>query len=409
MRLIRDRSVSRILISSVPSTFGAEATGVLLPLVAVISLHASPFEVGALSAALSAPFVILSLVVGAWLDRSNDLVRVVTWSQILRAVILGGITLAAVGQSLTIALMFGAMALFGTLNVIYSLALRILVFRASETNSSAVNANATLEAARQVISVGGPAAAGGVAALVGPPQALIISVVCFLASAMLYRGRHDERAGTSASAGLPSRWRTGLTHVLRTPVLRLTALEGAWLNTCYAAAVAVLPVHLVRVVHLNSAQVGLYYAYLAMWGLIASSVSKRALNRLTVVSFLLVSAVLLFVPVMVVSQSGDGALSLPALAIGGITAAGLVLLNVLIATVPKVCASEADTGKVLSAVRFFSWSGIALGGLLGGLLATAFGSGAALLVVAAGGLVVPLLLAIPHGHMIRQRIDVDST
>jgi len=409
MSLIRERSVSRILISSVPSTFGAEAAGVLLPLVAVISLQATPFEVGALSAALSAPFVILSLAVGNWLDRSTDLIRLVTWSQVLRAAILGGVALAAVGQSLSVAVMFGALLLFGSFNVVYSLALRILVFRASETNSSAVNANAILEAARQIISVGGPAAAGGVAALLGPPRALLISVACFLISAVLYRGRHNQRVETVPSGGSHSSWRTGVARVLRTPVLRLTALEGAWLNTCYAAAAAVLPVHLVRVVHLSSAQVGLYYAYLALWGLIGSTVSKRALNRLTVVSFMLASAIFLFIPVMAVSQARVGVLSLAALAVGGITAAGLVLLNVLIATVPKVCASETDTGKVLSAVRFFSWTGIALGGLLGGFLATAFGSGTALLVVAAAGLVVPLLFAIPHGQMTRHRINVDST
>ncbi|NED84294.1 MFS transporter, partial [Streptomyces sp. SID11233] len=49
--------------------FGASVTSVSMPLIAVATLHAGPFTVGLLTAASWAPWLLIGLPAGAWVDR----------------------------------------------------------------------------------------------------------------------------------------------------------------------------------------------------------------------------------------------------------------------------------------------------------------------------------------------------
>src|SRR5512140_3352409 len=71
--LLRDAVYRRLWISILTSSFGAQVTMLALPLTAAVLLHASPTQMGVLTAMEIVPFVLFSLPSGVWLDRVRKL------------------------------------------------------------------------------------------------------------------------------------------------------------------------------------------------------------------------------------------------------------------------------------------------------------------------------------------------
>ena len=71
--LLRDTAYRRLWTSILISSLGGQVTMLALPLTAVVLLHATPTQMGLLVAMEIAPFVLLSLPSGVWLDRVRKL------------------------------------------------------------------------------------------------------------------------------------------------------------------------------------------------------------------------------------------------------------------------------------------------------------------------------------------------
>ena len=67
--LLRDAVFRRLWSSIVISSLGGQITMLALPLTAAVLLQATPTQMGTLVAMEIAPFVLLSLPSGVWLDR----------------------------------------------------------------------------------------------------------------------------------------------------------------------------------------------------------------------------------------------------------------------------------------------------------------------------------------------------
>src|SRR3954452_24639376 len=65
----RDADFRRLWVGQTASQLGEQATLVVLPLFAVLTLHADAGQLGVLRAVGQAPILLLSLFVGAWVDR----------------------------------------------------------------------------------------------------------------------------------------------------------------------------------------------------------------------------------------------------------------------------------------------------------------------------------------------------
>src|SRR3990170_2602213 len=59
----------RLWLAQTISVFGSGFTQLALPLIAATPLHATPAQMGSLNAAQFAPFLLLGLFVGIWVDR----------------------------------------------------------------------------------------------------------------------------------------------------------------------------------------------------------------------------------------------------------------------------------------------------------------------------------------------------
>ena len=71
--LLRDAIYRRLWTSILISSFGGQVTLLAVPLSAAVLLHATPMQMGLLTATEIAPFVLFSLPTGVWLDRVRKL------------------------------------------------------------------------------------------------------------------------------------------------------------------------------------------------------------------------------------------------------------------------------------------------------------------------------------------------
>src|SRR5512140_2961196 len=85
--LLRDAVYRRLWISILTSSFGAQVTMLALPLTAAVLLHATPTQMGFLTAMEIVPFVLFSLPAGVWLDRVRKLPVYVTGECLLGVVV----------------------------------------------------------------------------------------------------------------------------------------------------------------------------------------------------------------------------------------------------------------------------------------------------------------------------------
>src|SRR3990170_3258219 len=67
--LWRHADFRRFWAAETVSQFGSQVTLLALPLMAAITLDASPFEMGLLTAMGTLPFLLVGLFVGVWVDR----------------------------------------------------------------------------------------------------------------------------------------------------------------------------------------------------------------------------------------------------------------------------------------------------------------------------------------------------
>jgi MFS family permease len=103
------------------SALGSSVSDLALPTLAVLSLHAGPFEVGLLVALQKVPFPFISLVAGVLVDRLPKRAVLIV-CDLGRAAALGVIPLAAIFGHLDLWLLYGSATVKGALTVFFDLA-----------------------------------------------------------------------------------------------------------------------------------------------------------------------------------------------------------------------------------------------------------------------------------------------
>src|SRR5215470_17123006 len=90
--LLTEFDFRQLFMADTVSQLGTQVTMLALPLVAVLALHATAFEVGLLTAAETAAFLIIGLPAGAWVDRMRRR-NVMISGDLVRAALLGTVPL----------------------------------------------------------------------------------------------------------------------------------------------------------------------------------------------------------------------------------------------------------------------------------------------------------------------------
>ncbi len=277
--LLRDAAYRRLWTSILISSFGGQVTMLALPLTAAVLLQATPTQMGLLTAMEIAPFVLLSLFTGVWLDRVRKL-PVYVVGECLLAVAVASVPLAWWLDALTMGWMYGIGFVLGCVYTVSGSAAQIVLTQVV-ARERLVEAHAKNALASSGSEVAGPAFAGALIKLVGAPVALLVDAAMLLASAAILRGIDvRERRDAVRPQRFFDELRAGVRFVAGQRLLvALACAVGVW-QMCQNAATVVQILFATRTLGLSAQAVGLSFTAMGAGTVLASLWGNRISARL---------------------------------------------------------------------------------------------------------------------------------
>jgi predicted MFS family arabinose efflux permease len=286
------------------SAFGARISREGLPWTAILTLQAGPGALGVLAALSRGSGVIVGLVAGGLVDRSSRRTIMIA-SDLIRAGLLVAVPILALMHRLTIWWVYAAALLVGAASVLFDIAdqafLPSLVDR-----SQLVDANGKLAATDSMAEMGGPAIAGGLIQLLGPPIALAVNAATYLVSALFLGSlrKVETRTETDANAEPPTRLGdlvAGFEALNRDHVVRAVAIVVLVQSLFGGIFSALYMVFAIRGLGLAPAILGLVIAMGGIGSLIGAVVGpwlarRLGLGRATALTSLAYGFGLVFIP-----------------------------------------------------------------------------------------------------------------
>jgi predicted MFS family arabinose efflux permease len=389
---LRDREFLKFWLGESVSLIGSQVTLLALPLTAILLLGATPLEMGVLGAVEFAPFLLLTLPAGAWVDRLRRR-PVMVIANLARAVLIAIVPLGAVLGSLSYSVLLVVAFGSGCFAVFFEVAslsyLPSLVGRA-ELQS----ANSRIFASISVAEVVGPGLGGILITVLSAPVALAADAVSFLVSAVsLIAIRRPEPVPESGPRrDLRAEIVEGLRTTFGHPLLRPFALEAATFNLFSNVLNAAFLLYATHQLRLDPAALGAVFAVGALGSLGGSVVAGRIARRFglgsTIVAAMVVAcSVYLVIPFLEQPGSGSTVALASVLAIAGATIS-ITVIHVM--TIRQSVTPDRLLARMNASYRFLGYGIMPLGAVLGGLIGEAYGLRAALAVGAIGIAAAPL-------------------
>lgn len=375
--LWRDRNFITFWSGQAVSQLGAQLGQLAFPVLAVTLLGATEFEVGALNAAGLAAFLVIGLPAGAWVDRwlkrrtmiVADLVRtaamatvpVLWWAGILQ-----------IWHLYAVAAVVGAATVF--FDVSYQSYVPVLV------NAVKVSqANSKLEATSQIARIGGPAAGGGLLAIVSAPVLFVGEAAGYLLSAIFLLRTRDAELPVPAKDRQPlaSEIKEGLVFVVRHPLIsRIVACTGG-VNFSTTLASTLIPVLVLRELELGPGGMGLIMSVGAVGGLIGAVAAPKIaawIGEGTVipVASMISALFLLLVPLSVLAPERWMSLGMLVISEFGF-AFGVLVYNIMQLSMRQRVCPPRLLGRMNASIRFVVWGVMPIAALASGLLAEHIG------------------------------------
>lgn len=380
------------------SQFGSEITGLALPLVAIIVLDASTFEVAALAVVDWLPFFLFSLPAGVWIDRlpRRPILIAADWG---RALALASIPLAYLFDVLTLGQLYSVGLIVGTLTMFFELSYQSYLPSVVE-RAELGEGNSKLEVSRSAAQVAGPGSAGVLVSVLTAPYAILLDAISFVGSALsLSRIKRAERKPERARVerlGFRAVVGEGLRFTLRNPIQRPIIIFVAPMNLFSNMLFAIYLVYAVRELHLSATTIGLIFSLGSVGSLVGALTANRVARILGIGHSLVAVAGIGGLGLLLIPLA-TGTFVIPVLVIASMLW-GFFVLNYFVTAVSLIQAITPDhlLGRTNASRRFVVQSMIPLGALLGGALGTFIGLRPTIAIGAVGAsvAVVPLFFSL---------------
>ena len=262
------------------SMIGSSVSDFAVPLVAVITLHATPGQMGVLRAVAAAPGIFLGLFAGVWVDRvSRQHLLIAT--ALVAAVLVASVPVAYALGSLSLTQLFVVALAFGLLGSFWWPAWNAFLPSVVEPGLL-FDANSKLVFSWSVTGITGPGLGGILVQAVGAPFSLLFDAGSFLVSASFLatvRPRTEERPEGNEAGRMLDRIRDGLRLTFLDPMQRAVTVPRAILDFFDAFSASVVVIYVIRVVGLSPGLMGLAFALSAVGFVVGSVVAPRFEHR----------------------------------------------------------------------------------------------------------------------------------
>jgi predicted MFS family arabinose efflux permease len=366
------------------STVGTQVTFIALPLTAILVLEASAFEVAALTAMDTLPFLLFALPAGVWIDRLRRRPLMVI-ADFGRAAALLSIPVAYAFDALSLGQLFVVGFSVGTLAVMFDLA--YLSYLPSLVGRDQVaSGNARLEATRSAAQAAGPGLGGALVGLFGAPVAILTDAISYAVSGGLVAAiRQREPKPHVERRHALTELREGIGYVFRQPYIRALTLAIGGSNLFTFMIIALFMVYAVRELDVSAELIGLIFTVANLAGFAGAVVSGRVVRRFglgpTIVGTAILSS-LAWLTIPLAPKSNP----MPLVIVGALTGPFFgTMFNLNQLSLRQAITPEQLMGRMNSVVRFMYWGTMPVGSFAGGALATVIGIRSTLFVGIAGG------------------------
>jgi MFS family permease len=373
--LLKNVDFVRFWTAQAVSQFGSQVSQLALPLLAAITLDATPFEMGALAAAGTLPNLLFGLYVGVWVDRLRRRPIMVA-ADFGRAALLLLIPIASVLDFLSYPLLVVIAFATGTLTVCFDVSYMSYVPSLVD-EKRLIEANSKLESSAAIAQVAGPGLAGFLVGLVTAPFAIMIDACSFVVSGIFLRRIEQPESPPKPreqASHIRKEIAEGLRLVAHHPILRALAGCGALISLAGNAFLAVYVLYMERDLKLSATEIGFVFAIGGVGAFIGSLLAGKVATRIgqgraMIVGQLVFGISGLVIPLAVLAPS----IALPMVVFAEFAQwLALIIYFVNAMSMRQAITPDALRGRVNASFRLATagmWPvGALLGGVLGGLI-----------------------------------------
>jgi MFS family permease len=402
--LLRQPNFLNLFASQTVSQLGNQVSALALPLLAIVIVQATPFQVALVGAIQLLPFLLLSLPAGVWVDRLPRRTILIV-CDVGSALLVLSIPLAQAAGILTLAHLYGVGFLKGVCSVFADVARQAYLPTLVE-RERLLEGNARMEIGRSGAQVTGPGLAGGLVSALSASTAVLADAASFFGSALfLVRIRNVEAAPARAATEtrLGTEIKEGLRFVFSQQLLRPILMTAAASNLLLGMSGAVHLLFLVRELDLSAGVLGLVLAAGNGGFVLGAALATRLPRKLGVGRTICLAAAAGGVPLLLLASTPSGARAIPLLIAGGLVGSfGSVVYGINQVSLRQAITPKRLHGRMNATMKFVVMGFTPIGAVIGGVLGGAIGLRGTIWLAAAGACLAALPVSLSPLRRVRE-------
>jgi MFS family permease len=252
-----------------------------VPLVALLLLHAGPFEMALIIVSQSLAVLLVGFFAGAWVDRVRRRPVLIS-ADVLRAVLLFSIPAAHAAGILSFAQLYIVVFLEACLGVLFDAAYPAYVPSLIGTDR-VIEGNSKLATSSSIAEIGGPGIAGGLVQFIGAPFTIFLDAISYVVSAislLLIRAPEAPRPERVVKTRIRQEIGEGLRLIRRHPILLPLTLRSVIAHVAGSFYGVLYTIYLIDELHLDPLILGIVVSAGGVGALVGSFFASRTIGRL---------------------------------------------------------------------------------------------------------------------------------